>query len=133
MILPPSAVLPPLAINPMYIRSSLTRIFVGMGGGEVTCAGCKSAVLELGIETLGILKMVELSSFLEVDGPGEGSLSAEARFLVVGGSMIGPKDKSRTLGAGGTLKSGRVLALKSACDLLCLTSYSSILFCKLLT
>lgn len=82
------------------------------------------------METLGILKMVEPSSFLDVLGAGEVSLSAETRCLVVGGSTIG-RGKCTKPGAAGTLKSGLVQALRSACDLLCLTSYSSILFCKL--
>ena len=58
------------------------------------------------------------------------SLSAEALPLVVGGSM--GAGRCNRLGAGGISKSGLVQALKSACDLLCLTSYSSILFCRLL-
>ena len=63
----------------MYSRSLLTLILVGIGGGEVTCAGCiNDDVLvvgsgSLGIETLGILRMVEPS---EVDG--DISLSADA-------------------------------------------------------
>ena len=57
-----------LAIKPRYIRSFLTRNLVGiLGTGEVTGVGTE---LVLGIETLGILKIVEpseLSCFLLVD------------------------------------------------------------------
>ena len=57
-----------LAIKPRYIRSFLTRNLVGiLGTGEVTGVGTE---LVLGMETLGILKIVEpseLSCFLLVD------------------------------------------------------------------
>ena len=56
-----------LAIKPRYIRSFLTRNLVGiLGTGEVTGVGTE---LVLGMETLGILKIVEpseLSCFLLV-------------------------------------------------------------------
>ena len=109
-----------LAINPMYCKSLLTRILVGIGGGEAASGWL------LGIDTLGILKIVSFCLLLELDGTGELSLSAEAACLVVGGSM--GAGRCKRLGAGGIAKSGLVHALKSACDLLCLTSYSSILF-----
>ena len=87
----------------------------------------------LGIDTLGILRMVDVSVQLdedEVDGTGLDSLSADVLCLVEGGSIIG-RVIWPVVGAGGTLKSGLVEADSSECDRLCLTSYSSILFWRL--
>ena len=114
-----------LAIKPRNIKSFLTLNVVGIvGTDEVT--GVEAV---LGIDTFGILRIVEPSwelSCLDLLLLVEGFSFSDFSFLLGGSTMGGPGPSM--LKPAGTLRSGRVTALKSACDLLCLTSNSSILF-----
>ena len=91
------------------IRSVLTRIFVGSGGFGLALVG-------IVFGTFGIRKIVEPSRAVVV-GPGRAAAD-ELEVAEDGLSLVSSSGRCRKSGAGGTERSGLVLSLSSASDLL---------------